>query len=123
MLILAFMLKLNREWEKAHINIWAVVNTSEEQRLLYQGIEDSLSEARIPAKVHIILKNDERFPVILRRESTGADIVSLGLKVTREEEEENHTSKIEEMSSVAKTVVFVQNNSVREAMPILLHAR
>lgn len=121
MLILAFMLQLNREWENAQIHIRSVVNTKEEGPLLQKGIEASLAQARIPAEVHIVLKKGEGFTSILHRESAGADIVFLGLKSTKEGEEEKHVAKLETMAGVAKVMVFVQNNSVEDALPILLN--
>ena len=117
---LGYIGTFSQMYKAPDIHIRAVVEAREEQRLLLAGIESSLDQARIPAKVHILLKGEERFPVILRRESAGADIVFLGLKVTKEGEESTHAAKIEEMAGVAKTVVFVQNNSVQEALPILL---
>lgn len=123
MLILAYMLKLNREWENARIHIRAVVETPEEQELLAKGIEESLAEARIPALVHILLKEGESFPAILKRESAGADIAFLGLMATAEGEEEKHVEKLERMASVARIVVFMKNNSMKETLPILLQAQ
>jgi amino acid transporter len=120
MLILAYMLKLTPEWENARIHIHAVVNNLMEQDLLSKGIRASLAEARIYASVHTVLKNEDGFTSILHRESTGADIVFLGLKVTKTGEEEKHAAKLEQMAGVAKVVVFVQNNSIRETLPLLL---
>ena len=120
MLILAYMLKLNREWEKAQIHIRAIVDTKEEGVTLSEGIETSIAKARIPAFVHIVYKGEEGFTSILKRESAGADIVFLGLKVSEEGEEEKHAEKLEVMGAVAKMVVFVQNNSLKESLPMLL---
>lgn len=120
MLILAYMLKLNREWDHAKINIRAVVETDEEQKILAKGIAQSVESARIPATIHVILKNDQRFPEILTRESHHADVVILGLQNTREGMEEEHAQKLEQISTVGKTVIFMQNNSVEETLPILL---
>lgn len=120
MLIFAYLLKLNRDWEKARIVIRAVVDTKAERELLDARIQASLAKARIPATVDIILQEGVGFRTILRRESADADIVFLGLKVTPEGEEDRHADKLEDMGRIAKTVVFVQNNSVRESLPVLL---
>ena len=120
MLILAYMLKLNREWEKADIVVRSVVNTEEEKSVLFQGITHSLNKARISASVEIVVNNEDRFPDILRRNSSDADIVFLGLQVSEEGEEREHAEKIEELSQVGKVVVFAQNNSMKESLPILL---
>lgn len=121
MLILAYMLKLNREWEHAKIHIRSVVETEEERQILIKGLENSLFQARIPGKIEVVLKNGESFRSILHRESANADIVFLGLNQTKEEEEAKHVAKLEHMASVSKIAVFVQNNSVKDSLPILLN--
>ncbi|NBC66264.1 MAG: amino acid permease [Bacteroidetes bacterium] len=121
MLILAYMLKLNKEWEKAEINIHAVVNNSIEGDSLYKGIRESLDEDRIKASVDILInKKGRRFPDLLRVKSAGADIVFLGLKETEKEKERQHIAKIKELAEIGKVVVFAENNSMDDTMPILL---
>ncbi|MDX1617513.1 MAG: hypothetical protein R3224_01925 [Balneolaceae bacterium] len=121
MLILAYMLKLNPDWEHARIHIRAVVNNEEEKKIMAEGIEHSLAEARIPATVDILL-NNRPFTEILKEESSGADIVFLGLRRTEAGEEEQQVAQMEEVSEVGKVVVFVQNNSLRESFPVLLRS-
>lgn len=122
MLILAYMLTLNTDWEHARIYIHAAVKNEGEKEILTQGIEYSLTEARIAASVNIIIKGEQSFTKLLKEESSGADIVFLGLKVTEEGEEQEHAAKIEELTDVGKVVVFVQNNSLKETFPVLLHS-
>jgi len=120
MLILAYMLRLNPDWEDARIHIRAVVGDDGEKEILSAGIERSLAEARIPATVDILPGNGRPFPEILEEKSSGADIVFLGLKRIEEGEEEDQVSKMEKVSEVGKVVAFVQNNSLRESFPVLL---
>ncbi len=120
MLILAFMLRLNREWEGSRIRVQAVVESEVDRMTWTSSIERSLAKSRIPASVSLHMKRDEGFRAILQRESMGADIVFLGLKHTEEGEEAIHTEKLQSMGEVAKTVVFVQNNNVEEKLPVLL---
>jgi len=121
MLILGYMLKLNKEWEKAEINIHAVVNNSIEGDNLYKGIRESLDEDRIKASVDILInKKGRRFPDLLKEKSAGADIVFLGLKETEKGNERQHIAKIKELAEIGKVVVFAENNSMNDTMPILL---
>jgi len=121
MLILGYMLKLNKEWEKAEINIHAVVNNSIEGDNLYKGIRESLDEDRIKASVDILInKKGRRFPDLLKEKSAGADIVFLGLKETEKGKERQHIAKIKELAEIGKVVVFAENNSMNDTMPILL---
>jgi hypothetical protein len=121
MLILAYMLKLNPEWEDADIHIRAMVDDSIQREKLLKGIKKSLAEARIPASVHILMATeDQSFTQILHEHSSDADIVFMGLKVTERGREKEHIKKIEELADAAKITVFVQNNSLKETLPILL---
>lgn len=120
MLILAYMLKLNREWEEAKIVIRSVVATEQEKTTLSKGISRSVKNARIPASVKIIINQEDSFPETVKKESAGADIVMLGLGTPGKGREPEEVEKIEELSKQGKVVVFVQNNSMEETMPILL---
>ena len=121
MLILAYMLKLNPEWEEAAIRIRSVAENQNERDMLSAGIRQSLKSARISAEVHVLIEPDTSFTRIIRRESADTDIIFLGLQRTEEGQEESHVAKLEELSQVGRVVVFVQNNSVEETMPILLN--
>ena len=121
MLILAYMLSLNRTWSKAGINIRAIVDNPEQQQRQKAHILKALSEARIKAKVHVMVKETQGFTAILERESATADIVFLGLRNTEPNEEHKHAEKIERLSRIGRIVVFVQNNSLEEALPKLLN--
>ena len=120
LLILAYMLKLNEEWKRAEILIQAAVDTPEDQLLLQRGIQYSIKKSRIPATVTVHQKGDSGFRALLKEKSGNADIVFLGLKHTEIGEEESHTEILEEMGQVAQTVIFVQNNSMKDALPVLL---
>lgn len=120
MLILAYMLKLNAVWEDADIHIHAVVNNSIEADKLRNGIERSINEVRIPAKVDVLIKKENRsFPELLKERSAGADIVFMGLRKPERGSEKEQMEKIQELSQVGKVVVFAENNSMEETFPIL----
>jgi hypothetical protein len=120
MLILAYMLKLNAVWEDADIDIHAVVNNSIEAEKLRDGIERSINEVRIPAKVDVLIKKENRsFPELLKERSAGADIVFMGLRKPERGREKEQMEKIKELSQVGKVVVFAENNSMEETFPIL----
>jgi len=120
MLILAYMLKLNPEWKQSHIRIRSVVETDEEAEKLKSNIEKSLDEARINGNIKIISRSEsDSFPEILHKESAEADIVFLGLRYTKQGEEENHMDKIRELSSVGNVCVFIQNNNTKQTLPVI----
>jgi len=121
MLIFAYMLKLNPEWETAQIHIRSIARDETEKAILLAGIEQSLANARIQAEVHVSMEGDAGFTEHLHRESRDADIVFLGLKSTDEGREEQHVEKLGQLASVGKAVVFIQNNSLKDSLPTLLN--
>lgn len=122
MMILAYMLTLNPEWQQARINIREVIDHSGQQTSISESIARSLKEARIEANIEVIIKEDRSFPEILKAYSSDSDIVMLGLKYTEKREEEEHSRKIDQLSSVGKICVFVQNNTLEDAFPVLLQS-
>ena len=120
MLILAYMLKLNPNWMESTINIRSVVKTDDEAKHLSRVIKKSLKDARIDAQIKIITQNGTRgFTEILHEESAGADIVFMGLQHTKKGEEEKHMDKIRVLSGVGKVSVFLQNNNVKQSLPVI----
>jgi hypothetical protein len=100
-----------------------MVGNTAEKEILSKGIEQSLSEARIPALTDIRIENKSRgFTELLKEVSSDADIVFLGLKNTDAGNEQEHAAKIEELARVGKLAVFVQNNSLKDDFPILLNS-
>src|SRR6056297_26111 len=122
MMILAYMLTLNPEWQHARINIREVIDHPGQQSGISEAITRSLKEARIEADIEVIIKKGRSFPEILKAYSADSDIVMLGLKYTEKEEEEEHSQKIDQLSSVGKVCVFVQNNTLEDAFPVLLQS-
>ncbi|MDZ7719271.1 MAG: hypothetical protein U5K72_10690 [Balneolaceae bacterium] len=122
MMILAYMLTLNPEWQHAKINIREVIDHPGQKSTISEAITRSLKEARIEANAEVIIKQQRGFPEILREYSSDSDIVMLGLKYAGEEEMEEHARKIDQLSNVGKVCVFVQNNSLDDNFPVLLQS-
>ncbi|HMB40432.1 MAG TPA: hypothetical protein VKM37_00540 [Balneolaceae bacterium] len=122
MMILAYMLTLNPEWKYARIKIREVIDRPGQQSGISEAITRSLKEARIDADIEVIIKKGRSFPEILKDYSSDSDIVMLGLKYTEEREEKEHARKVDQLSSVGKVCVFVQNNTLEEAFPVLLQS-
>lgn len=120
MLLLAYLLKLNKQWEKAEITIRSVVNTKEEQSQLKDGIISLLPSAKVKAKVDISVKGESNFINILHEKSSSADLVFIGLANTKNGNENALLDSINSMSKGLKTTVFIQNNSMTDSVPILL---
>jgi len=119
MLLLAFLIKLNREWEDAIIRILSVVNNKESKERLEQGILQLLPMTRIQAAVEII-QSRKSFTTILHEQSRKTDIVFLGLPHCLRGQEEETAKSMDKMSKGLKISVFVQNNGMSKSIPILL---
>jgi len=119
MLLLAYLLKLNRTWENADIRILSVVKDEEQKRQLKDGITRLLPKIRIEAEVNVMV-NSASFKEMLHKHSADSDIVFLGLPKARAGGEEESAKKMDVLCSGLQTIVFVQNNSMSHSIPILL---
>ena len=119
MLLLAYLLKLNKQWNKAKITIRSVVNNEEEKLILATNIKNILPDAKVDAKVDINVKQGKEFYEILNEKSNTADLVFIGLGHTKPGEESNSINKINKLSENLKITVFVQNNG-QNTVPVLL---
>jgi hypothetical protein len=119
MLLLAYLLKLNPQWENAEIRILSVVKDEEQKKMLEEGIKKLLPKTRIKASVTVIV-SDRAFTEILHRNSGGSDMVFLGLPEIEFGEEARIAKNLDKLSRGLKATVFVQNNSLLDSIPILL---
>lgn len=119
MLLLAYLLQLNRQWEKADIRILSVVKQPEQKEILANGILNLLPKTRIQATVNVIVNNGD-FKSILHQYSAASDLVFLGLPKTGEGGEVQTAKNMDALCAGLQTTVFVQNNSMSDSIPILL---
>ncbi|NNE77580.1 MAG: amino acid permease, partial [Pricia sp.] len=119
MLLLAYLLQLNRQWEKANIRILSMVRDKEQKGILENGILNLLPKARIQASVNVIV-SDREFKEILHQHSAESDIVFLGLPKTGEGWDGKTARNMDAICAGLQTTVFVQNNSMSDSIPILL---
>ena len=118
MLLLAYLIRLNRKWRKAAINIFSIVNSEAEKNERQRLIQYSIKEARIDAEIHVIQQQSNDILGTLIQLSTKADLVFSGLA-------RGHgdiTSRIEVIERIAnnlKVVVFVQNNGMESEIPVI----
>jgi hypothetical protein len=119
MLMCAYLLKLNRQWENAQIRILSVIKNEEYKIRLHKGIKKLLPKARIKASVHVFVY-DGNFKDILYENSRESDIVFMGLPEVKEGDEFQIAKNLDVLCNGLKTTVFVQNNSMSHSLPILL---
>jgi len=118
MLLLSYLIKLNRKWKKSVINIYSIVNSESEKSKMERHIQFSIKEARIEAEIHVLLKETDDIIGTLIKKSTKADLVFSGLARGNTD----FTSRIEMIDRIShnlKVVVFVQNNGMKNEIPII----
>ncbi|HHH53568.1 MAG TPA: amino acid permease, partial [Bacteroidetes bacterium] len=120
MLLLAYLLKLNKQWNKAVITIRSVVNDKNEKETLKTALEKIIPDAKVDAKIDISIKNGNDFSQILHDKSQTADIVFLGLGHNQLKDKINYANKINELSKKLKITVFVQNNGQNKTPQLLM---
>jgi hypothetical protein len=119
MLLLAYLLQLNSSWEGGVIRILSVVTEREQQLRLFMGIRKLLPQARIQAKVEVLVSH-EPFQQILHERSRNSDLVFLGLPEVGDKDVGPMARKLDAFSAGLRATVFVKNNSMPNVIPILL---
>ena len=110
MLLLAYLLNLNPEWNDARINVRSIAADEEEQEEMRQNLKQLLRDVRIPAVPSVIVRaRHESVADVLRKTSARSDVVFLGMMEPEEGEEANYAERLTEMTRGLKTVIFVRN--------------
>ncbi|MDH3796844.1 MAG: hypothetical protein OER83_08225, partial [Flavobacteriaceae bacterium] len=120
MLMCAYLIKLNLQWENAQIRILSVTKNEEQKIRLRKGIKKLLPKARIKASVHVFVY-DGNFKDILYENSRDSDLVFLGLPEVQPGNEFQIAQNMDELCRGLESTVFVQNNGMSHSLPILLN--
>ncbi|WP_345190300.1 hypothetical protein [Algibacter agarivorans] len=118
MLLLSYLIRLNRKWKKAVINIFSVADSEKEKLELERLIRYSISEARIDAEIHVLIKDSDDIVGVLIKKSKTADIVFCGL-ARGNGTFEKRTEIIERIVNSLNVVVFTQNNGMENDIPVI----
>lgn len=119
MLLLAYLLKLNRTWEQANIRILCTVKDDTQKKIMVKGIKRLLPKARIRASVNVMVSK-QSFVDSLHEKSAASDIVFLGLPEIAIGKESEIAKNLDVVSSGLRVTVFVRNNSMLQRIPSLL---
>lgn len=121
MLLLSHLLCMNKEWEKTSITIRSIVNTPDEQEKMLESILPLIPQARIHAKVEIVVREpDETNMDVIHRYSKNTTVVFFGLKITEPGEEEEYVDFLEKLIAPLNTTILANNPGLDESTPILL---
>ncbi|MHC4859235.1 MAG: APC family permease, partial [Planctomycetota bacterium] len=110
MLLLAYLLRLNSEWQSARICVRSVARDEAERERQLQGLDRMLPETRIGAESEVIvMPPDRRFIDLLHDTSRDADVVFLGLKEPERGAESEYAERIIELAEGLNTTIFVRS--------------
>jgi solute carrier family 12 (sodium/potassium/chloride transporter), member 2 len=86
MAMFAYLMTLEDTWSSAEIRIMRVVRTEDEERESRQRLNMLKERTRLPAKIRVIMTEEEPLEVIAATSGGRADLVLLGMKATSAEE-------------------------------------
>jgi amino acid transporter len=110
MLLLAYLLVLNAEWNGARIVIRSIARSEEEREQQSRGLAELLAEVRIGADTEIIMKPPGKtIADVIHEQSANADLVFLGLKDPEPGTEAEYARRLERLTAGLNTIVFVRS--------------
>jgi amino acid transporter len=118
MLLLSYLIQLNRKWKKAKITILSIATDKDQKAALSRHIAYSIKEARIEANINIYLQEGKNVLDQLILKSKNADLVFLGL--SKNSDNYKAVSKsIDKVIKGLKAIAFVQHNGMNGEIPII----
>jgi hypothetical protein len=108
--LLAYLLRLNPEWNDARIMVRSIVDSEEERDPMAGSPEVLMQHVRIQAETQIIVRRAGRIVSdILKAHSGNADVVLLGLMDAKPGSEEEYADRLAELASGLHTTIFIRN--------------
>jgi amino acid transporter len=110
MLLLAYLLNLNPEWNDARIMVRTIVENETERQHMANSLSELIPSARIAAETQIIVKPvDRTVAEVMYEHSRDTDIVFLGMRDPEPGTESQYAERLVELASGFNTTVFVRN--------------
>lgn len=112
MLLFAYLLSLNLEWQGTVIAIKSVVESDNDRLQMEESLKELIPSTRIQAYPKVIVRSgQESFNKILENESREAELTILGLASPELGQEELYAQRLNELVTNLGTVIFVKNSS------------
>ncbi len=110
MLLLAHLLKLNRQWSAASIHMHTIVRKEHERAAMETALETLVAETRIHAHTHVTVKEpDTSVADTIHAASSAADVVFLGIGVPNEGEEREAAVRLNQLVATLPPTILVHN--------------
>ena len=123
MLVLAYLLRTNVDWEEAEVRLKLAVPTREAARDARANLEETLEGIRIgEIRLEVIVAGDRSFPEVLKVSSADADLVFLGMASPTESAEDFRTyyDRLQTMSEGLPPTAFVLADGTLEFAEVLV---
>jgi len=111
MLLLAYLLSLNREWKEAKVIVRSIVEDASEQKNMANSLTFLIQETRIQAETEVVVKpKDKAVSDVIHSYSRNSDIVFLGLIEPEQGKESDYAEQMKNLVSGLNTTIFVRNS-------------
>jgi hypothetical protein len=112
MLLFAYLLTLNHEWQGARISIKSVVESENDRDSMEKSLEELIPSTRIQAYPKVIVKSGkDSFKDIIEAESHETELTFLGLADPNPGDEEFYAGMLNDLVENLGTVILVKNSS------------
>ncbi len=120
MLVLAYLLRTNVDWQEAEVRLKLAVKTEEGARAARSELEGLVKDLRIGhVHVDVIVAEGRPFPEVLREASTDADIVFLGMAAPGTDFR-HYYDRLQTMSEGLPPTAFVLSSGTLEFSEVLV---
>jgi len=110
MLLLAYLLNLNPEWNDATIVVRSIVENEKERNSMAASLNELVPATRIKAETQIIVKPDGMTVAeVMHSYSRNSEVVFLGLMEPKPGAESAYAQRLIELASGFNTTIFVRN--------------
>jgi amino acid transporter len=113
MLLLAYLLSRNAEWRNARIRVLSIASNKLAEEQTRRFLAKLIPEIRIDAEIEVLIKSEESsVREMIHAESSGVDLVILGLALPEEGKEDAYAARIAELADGLPSCFFVHNGSL-----------
>jgi amino acid transporter len=119
MMLLAYLLSTSQEWRGAEVRVKLVVPTAAAVQGARRNLEQILEKSRIGAAAEVLVAEGRPFPLLLRQESTDADLIFLGM-ADPDDDFASYYERLHAMVLGLPTVAFVLAAKERDYSDVLL---
>ncbi len=108
MIMLAYLISQNTEWENTTIRLMRQVPNEEQKEKHLEELQRIATEARIEAKAEIIISN-ESYQDVLNEQSRESNLVILGIEIPQPGQELQHYEAMEKLLEDMPTTILVKS--------------